>query len=345
MGLFGRRKREPPAAEDRTERLAAIEDSDGGTDARADDSVANRAFLAIDFETATEQRGSACAVGVALFDGGELRESSATLIDPGIPADNWNGFNIMIHGIHPDDVAGAPSFTEMWADLERRFAGLPLVAHYAVFDMGVLRAELGRAQLRPTNAIRYLCSASMARAAWPELLSVSLPVLAKELDIDLDHHEPRSDARTSGEVLLRAVEKLEAADLEEAVRKSHHVWGNIDPDLAWTGSGLSRLRAKDFPPEDSDVDPGHPLYGQTVAFTGTLHSMTRREAFELVAGVGARPGNGVTKTTNVLVVGEQDIARLAAGETMSAKQRKAAELRRSGQDIQLIGELDFIRML
>jgi hypothetical protein len=109
MRLFGRRKRASWAAEDPTERPSAIEDPEGGTDVRADDFAAEGAgaFLAIDFETATEQRSSACALGVALFDEGELRESSATLIDPNIPANNWNSFNIMIHGIQPDDVAGA----------------------------------------------------------------------------------------------------------------------------------------------------------------------------------------------------------------------------------------------
>ena len=67
--------------------------------------------------------------------------------------------------------------------------------------------------------------------------------------------------------------------------------------------------------------------------------------FQTVANVGATPGDGVTKATNILVVGEQDIARLAAGENMSAKQRRAAGLRHDGQDIQLVGEMDFIRML
>lgn len=57
------------------------------------------AFLAIDFETATAQRGSACAVGLAFFDGGTLKHVTATLIDPGVDPEEWNPFNIMIHGI------------------------------------------------------------------------------------------------------------------------------------------------------------------------------------------------------------------------------------------------------
>jgi DNA polymerase-3 subunit epsilon len=316
----------------------------GSGAAAASAPVTDRAFLAVDFETATAQRASACAVGFALFEDGLLRDAGATLIDPGIEPDEWNAFNILIHGIHPGSVAGAPSFEEVWSELEHRFADVPLVAHYAAFDMGVLRSELGRARLRPTDTIRYTCSASMARAAWPDLLSVALPILADELDIELDHHEPGSDARASGAILLRAVHALGASDVDDALHRVHRVWGQIRQDLTVTHSSGTALHAKDFAP-NTGSDPDGALYGQTIVFTGTLHSMTRREAFQLVSGVGARPGDGVTKATNILVVGEQDIARLAAGETLSAKQRKAAKMRLDGQDIQLMSEMEFLRML
>jgi len=309
--------------------------------------LTDSAFLALDFETATAQRGSACALGFALFDGGELKGRGATLIDPGIDENEWNGFNVTIHGIRPRDVVGAPSFSDVWTELQSRYSGVPLVAHNASFDMSVLRAEFVRADLRPEVPLRYTCSASMSRAAWPEMLSVSLPVVAQDLGIDLDHHDPGSDAHASGQILLRAIDALDASDVNDALTKAHRTWAEINPDLTWKNGWLGGgLRAKDYAPgDDAEFDVEHPLFGKTLVFTGTLHSMTRREAFQAIANVGALPADGVTKHTNVLVVGEQDLARLAAGETMSAKQRKAAEMRRRGQDVQLIGEIDFLRML
>lgn len=95
--------------------------------------------------------------------------------------------------------------------------------------------------------------------------------------------------------------------------------------------------------DEFDVD--HPLYEQVVVFTGALDSMTRREAFQLVLDIGGQPADNVTKHTNLLVVGEQDISHLAAGQALSNKQRKAADLRQKGLDIQLVGEVDFLRML
>ena len=53
----------------------------------------------------------------------------------------------------------------------------------------------------------------------------------------------------------------------------------------------------------ADLDPDHPLFGRTVAFTGPLVSMERSEAMQRVADVGGRPADSVTKKTDFLVVG------------------------------------------
>ena len=98
-------------------------------------------------------------------------------------------------------------------------------------------------------------------------------------------------------------------------------------------------------PRTTEFDPFHPFFEKIVVFTGALESMSRRAAFQRVYDVGGTPGDTVTKETNVLVIGEQDIRRLADGERLSAKQRRAHDLRAKGQDVQLIGEDDFLRAL
>ncbi len=315
------------------------------TQASAESEGAEDTFVAIDFETASGSRASACAVGWSRFEHGAEAQAGSTLIDPGIEPEEWDGFNISIHGIEPADVVGAPSFAEVWELVSRVAAGSPLVAHYAPFDIGVVRAELWRAGVKPTP-FRYTCSAAMARAVWPEMLSVSLPIVAAELGIDLDHHEPGSDARASGQVLLAALGALGVDTIDEAFSATGRRWGEVHSDRSWVGTGYGhKLRAKEMSATTDDFDPEHPLCGQVIVFTGALNSMTRREAFQLVLNVGAQPGDGVTKHTNILVVGEQDIHKLAAGQTMSGKQRKAADLRVKGLDIQLVGEGDFLRML
>jgi DNA polymerase III subunit epsilon len=106
------------------------------------------------------------------------------------------------------------------------------------------------------------------------------------------------------------------------------------------GLPAGHVRAADLAPRTTEFDPSHPLFERIVVFTGALESMPRRAAFQRVYDVGGTPGDSVTRETNVLVIGEQDMKRLADGETMSPKQRKAHDLRAMGQDIQLIGEDD-----
>lgn len=122
-------------------------------------------FVAIDFETA--RWGRACALGVAHFENGVAIDRRYTLIDPGIPPRRWDAGAIRVHGITPGDVAGMPTFADIWPELIHYAACYPLVAHNANFDMGVLRAELERAGLE-TPTIRFGCSMALARNAWPK---------------------------------------------------------------------------------------------------------------------------------------------------------------------------------
>jgi DNA polymerase-3 subunit epsilon len=123
-------------------------------------------------------------------------------------------------------VADAGDFAEVWADLSDRFSGLPLVAHNAVFDMGVIRAsaESRGLNLDPTP---YVCSVKLSRAAWPDMKSVRLNLVAERLGLDLDHHNAESDARACGEITLHALERLKADSLEALVAERGWTWGKL----------------------------------------------------------------------------------------------------------------------
>jgi DNA polymerase III subunit epsilon len=54
-------------------------------------------WVAIDFETANETRGSACALGVAIVEADHVVERASWLIRP--PTLHFNPYNLMIHGI------------------------------------------------------------------------------------------------------------------------------------------------------------------------------------------------------------------------------------------------------
>ncbi len=73
--------------------------------------------------------------------------------------------------------------------------------------------------------------------------------------------------------------------------------------------------------------------------------MPRYQAADLAALAGCEVDPGVTKDTTPLIVGDQDIVRLAPGHTKSKKHLKAETLIAKGQPIRILRETDFIRLL
>ena len=86
------------------------------------------------------------------------------------------------------------------------------------------------------------------------------------------------------------------------------------------------------------------LAGHTVAFTGTLASMTHRAALELVERHGGRGVQTVTSTTTLLVIGEEGWALEDDGRA-SVKLRQALQLVADGAGIRIVAESDWLQML
>ncbi len=80
-----------------------------------------------------------------------------------------------------------------------------------------------------------------------------------------------------------------------------------------------------------------------MVFTGEL-SIPRDEAADAASAAGCKVATSVTKHTTLLVVGDQDVRKLAGYET-SSKYRKAEELIGHGQNIRIISEADFQRIV
>jgi DNA polymerase-3 subunit epsilon len=72
--------------------------------------------------------------------------------------------------------------------------------------------------------------------------------------------------------------------------------------------------------------------------------MPRREAADLAASAGCAVVGSVGQTVTLLVVGDQDVRRLA-GHQKSAKHRKAEELIGKGQALRILTERDFSALI
>ena len=147
--------------------------------------------IAIDFETANEERGSACSVGLAWIEEGRVVRVEERLIRP--KSMRFSGFNIAIHGIRPEHVADAPEFPEVMDEFADDFDGATMIAHNAAFDFSVWRSALDQYRQR-YPVLSYLCSVKLAQRHWPHLTSHKLNVVASHLGLRFVHHNAAEDA-------------------------------------------------------------------------------------------------------------------------------------------------------
>lgn len=103
-------------------------------------------------------------------------------------------------------------------------------------------------------------------------------------------------------------------------------------------------RLKAVVPSSQECDKTNPIFGKVVVFTGTLSSMSRKAAFQVVADLGGHPEDSITKRTNFLVVGEEEFAA-AKKEGSSKKMKKAEAYREKGADITIMDESTFFQMI
>ena len=200
-----------------------------------------------------------------------------------------------------------------------------VVACHTHFDRVALAQACGRHLLDPLPC-NWLDTARVARRAWSQFAQsgYGLANLARQFDITFQHHAALHDARTAGLILLKAMEET-GFDPSEWIKRCD---SSIGP-----GSGANVRR---------EGDGDGPLVGESIVFTGALQ-VARRDAADMAHEAGAAVEPNVTKTTTLLVVGDQDIDKLA-GHDKSSKHRKAEKLIEAGQPLRILGEADFMSM-
>ena len=229
--------------------------------------------------------------------------------------------NVSIHGIDESQVAGAPTFGGISKTISDALNGHVVVIHTA-FDKVAIYQAAAKCGVIPPSCI-WLDSAKVTRRTWQQFSRSGYGLLnvCNFIGYKFQAHDALEDAKAAGSILISAMAHT-GLDLSALVTRASQP---IDPTLK---QRISR-----------QGNPDGELFGEVLVFTGALN-IPRREAADLATSAGCEVDAGVTKRTTMLVVGDQDIQRLA-GHEKSSKHRKVEELIKHGQQIRILRETDF----
>lgn len=280
-------------------------------------------IVAIDFETANGNASSACQLAAAVVRDSRIVEEYCWLIRP--PNLFFSPRNIAIHGIHPKDVAEAPTMERVWTEFSQIIDGQTLVAHNARFDIGVLIASLMAFDVACPD-LQFTCTRLLARRAWPGRSRYGLKPLGDWLGVSFRHHDALEDARCCAKIAL-AVEKLhETSDLESLEKSLRVTRGAYRQSMLTSpraiggrshrtesGAGRQTTDRWGFPNRRTplgSVDAAavlvaaaqqKPLEGKHIVLLGPLRGLSMQQSLQLITSLGGVCQMQISAATHYVV--------------------------------------------
>ena len=229
-------------------------------------------FVAIDFETATNQHSSICSVGIVTITNGNITEKYNTLVQP--PKNEYAQSNMRIHGITPAMTLHAPNFQQIYPEIKRRIDNKNVVAHNAKgFDAKCLKKAMELYGITDNLNIKWIDTLDEYK--------VSLDKACAAQGIEITHHDALSDAVACACLHL------------------NYLNGSVPQNTQQPRKYRERKKLDSrFDTEDN------PFKGMRIVISGTFYTWTNRdELCDLLETLGARISSSVSGSTNLLVAG------------------------------------------
>lgn len=279
-------------------------------------------FITIDVETSNPDMSSICQIGMCHYKDGDICKEYNIYINP---ESYFDSFNVMIHGIDDNKVADCPNFSEIWDDVQS-FVGDRLVLCHTNFDRASVSLACEKYNLQ--NSWKWVDTAKMVRRSMEgyRYSGYGLKSVCNDWGYEFNHHNALEDAKACGFIVIELMERTNSSFDDLVKLASYHSNPNAP------SSHISR-----------EGNPDGDFYGQQICFTGSL-SVPRAEAANIASDVGLAVKNSVSKKTNYLVVGDQDLTKLM-GKDKSSKHKKAEELIQNGAQIRILKESDFFKLV
>lgn len=312
-------------------------------------------YIVLDIETTgfDFHRDRILEIAAVSYEYGNKISEFHALVNPGmlIPSDI-----VSLTGITQADVDSAPTLEDVASGFLNFIGDMPIVGHNALtFDVPFLSAQLS---MQIENCV--IDTLPMARKTFDLLPCHKLAYLNDTLHLEsTGAHRALNDVETTNALLWAclAPRKYEsyvnkafldhrlsqngAAKRKPAMRQQGKVQTPSEP---YAIRKFKKIDIKSITPSCDLSTSSGPLHGKTIVFTGTL-KIDRAEAMQMAVDAGAILKTSVSRKTDYLVVGKQDIT-IVGMDGMSTKEEKAHEINQSGKaHVQIISEKEFLELV
>lgn len=256
-------------------------------------------FIAIDFETANQNRVSACALGLAFIKNDRIAFNTSFNIKP--PAkEKFASRNIKIHGITTEDVDCAMTFDELWkSELSKYFNNNLIVFHNASMDLSVLRNLFEHYSIQ-NYEIEYLDTMRLAeKTGNPK----KLRELAEQFEIEFKNlHDPKEDAKVCayvfgelGEIYPNPKELYGKLSFGETKNKEKRKQASLEVK----NENLDYIQTYSLSKEEVNQIK---INGKGFIFTGEI-TTDRNEAKKVITKNGGVIKASITRNVDFVIVG------------------------------------------
>jgi len=153
-------------------------------------------------------------IGIVRVENDQVIDTYSTLINPHghLPSEITS-----LTGITANDIANAPSFREVAAEIITRLKDYTFVAHNVRFDYGFIKAEFAR--LGASFTSKHFCTVRLSRALYPTERRHNLDSIIERFDLTCENrHRALDDALSICTFYHKAKKMIEPSVFEAAMK-------------------------------------------------------------------------------------------------------------------------------
>lgn len=254
-----------------------------------------------------------------------------SLIKPHVTFSDANGNDAYVDnyieeltGITSSMLEDAPHIEDKLDEILNFISSQIIVGYNVNFDINFLYDRIKTYKnMDLTND--YFDLLKISRRALKDIDKHRLIDIANYFDYNYNAHRALDDCKATFDLLNKLKKHVEENNIDIKPKTSKKVKLDISKIISTT----------------TEIDKENYFYNKNICFTGKLENFVRKDAAQICANLGAKCQNGVTKKTDVLVLGNFDY-NATVKNNKSSKLKKAEQLKLKGQDIDILSEEVFL---